>query len=148
LAVAGLSFCAEGEEEVIGMQLDPEGWLDIGALIENANKHGNVITLELLHEVVATNDKRRFALSDDGLRIRASQGRSVPDVNLELSPTPPPNESFHGTVAQFLPSIRLPGLRKRSRNHVHLSPDRETATKVGMRRGKPIVLTIAGVTVG
>jgi putative RNA 2'-phosphotransferase len=71
--------------------------LYIGALIENANKHGNVITLELLHEVVATNDKRRFALSDDGLRIRASQGRSVPDVNLELSPTTPPNESFHGS---------------------------------------------------
>ena len=51
------------------MQLDPEGWLDISALIKNASEHGKVITLELLHEVVATNDKKRFALSDDGLRI-------------------------------------------------------------------------------
>ena len=66
----------------------------------------------------------------------------MPDVNLELSPTAPPNELFHGTVAQFLASIRVQGLLKRSRNHVHLSSDRETATKVGMRRGKPVVLAI------
>ena len=29
-----------------------------------------------------------------------------------------------------------------SRLHVHLSKDRDTATKVGSRRGKPIILSI------
>ncbi|MDA1013332.1 MAG: RNA 2'-phosphotransferase [Planctomycetota bacterium] len=141
-----LSLVLRHKPEAIGMQLDPEGWLDIDALIQNAAKHGKAITLELLHEVVATNDKQRFSLSDDGLRIRANQGHSVPDVNLELSPTVPPHELFHGTVSQFLPSIQRQGLLKRSRNHVHLSADRETATKVAMRRGKPAILVIASET--
>jgi putative RNA 2'-phosphotransferase len=41
-----------------------------------------------------------------------------------------------------LDSIREHGLLKRSRNHVHLSADVETAKKVGARRGKPVILTI------
>lgn len=129
--------------DAIGMKLDPGGWLDINQLIENANKRGNSLTLDVLHEVVATNDKKRFALSDDGLRIRANQGHSVTGVDLNLTPTEPPGELFHGTVPQFLPAIYEQGLEKRSRNQVHLSVDRETAKKVGQRRGKPIILKIA-----
>ncbi len=124
------------------MQLDPEGWLPIDQLIENANRHGKRLTLELLHEVVATNDKKRFSLSEDGLMIRANQGHSVPDVELNLEPVSPPKSLYHGTVAAFIENIRHQGLLKRSRNHVHLSADMETAKKVGARRGKPVILTI------
>ncbi|MHB0961490.1 MAG: RNA 2'-phosphotransferase [Pirellulaceae bacterium] len=89
------------------------------------------------------NDKKRFALSDDGLRIRANQGHSVRHVDLDLPAVQPPTDLYHRTVAQFLASIRAQGLLKRSRNHVHLSADRETAMKVGIRRGEPVVLTVA-----
>ena len=140
-----LSLVLRHRPETIGMRLDDQGWMDIDALIEKANAHGKPITLELLHEVVATNDKQRFALSDDGLRIRASQGHSVASVDLQLTPVTPPDVLFHGTVPQFIPSIRKTGLDKRSRNHVHLSAERETATNVGTRRGKPVVLTIASM---
>lgn len=138
-----LSLVLRHRPETIGVQLDNQGWLPINELIENANKHGTSITLELLHEVVASNDKKRFALSDDGLRIRASQGHSLPTVELNLEPTEPPQTLFHGTVAAFIESIREQGLLKRSRNHVHLSSDVETASKVGSRRGKPIILRVA-----
>lgn len=124
------------------MQLDPEGWLPIDELIENANRHGKKLSLEMLHDVVAACEKKRFSLSDDGLRIRANQGHSVPDVELNLEPMAPPIQLFHGTVAPFIESIREQGLLKRSRNHVHLSADIETAKKVGARRGKPLILTI------
>lgn len=124
------------------MELDPDGWLDIDALIENANARGTAISLEVLHQVVATNDKRRFSLSEDGLRIRANQGHSIAGVDLNLSPIKPPLTLFHGTVSQFIPGIRRRGLLKRSRNHVHLSADRTTATEVGRRRGVPIVLLV------
>jgi putative RNA 2'-phosphotransferase len=137
-----LSLVLRHQPEVVGMQLDPEGWLLIDELIENANRSGTHLSLELLHEVVATSDKRRFALSEDGLRIRANQGHSVTDVELNLEPVVPPNVLYHGTVAAFLDSIREQGLLKRSRNHVHLSEDIETAKKVGARRGKPVILTI------
>ena len=137
-----LSLVLRHQPEVVGMQLDPEGWLPIDQLIENANRHGMQLTLELLHDVVATNDKKRFSLSDDGLKIRANQGHSVPDVELHLDPIVPPNMLYHGAVAAFIESIRQQGLLKRSRNHVHLSADLETAKKVGARRGKPLILFI------
>jgi putative RNA 2'-phosphotransferase len=138
-----LSLVLRHKPEVIGMKLDPDGWLEIDKLIENANQRGNKLTLELLHEVVATNDKRRFAFSDDGLRIRANQGHSLPGIDLNLLPVSPPIRLFHGTVQQFMPSIRERGLQKRSRHHVHLSVDRQTAEKVGLRRGNPVILIVA-----
>jgi len=124
------------------MKLDSDGWLEIDALIRNANDHGKSLTLELLHDVVATNEKQRFCLSDDGLRIRANQGHSVPDINLNLTAVAPPDQLFHGTVEQFLESIRTRGLCKRSRNHVHLSSSNDIARQIGARRGTPVILTI------
>ncbi|WP_182871315.1 RNA 2'-phosphotransferase [Stieleria mannarensis] len=141
-----LSLVLRHRLEVIGAELDPEGWLCIDELITQANAHGRRLSLELLHEVVATNDKKRFALSDDGLRIRASQGHSVSGVKLNLDQRTPPEILYHGAVAAFLDSIRATGLKKRSRHHVHLSPDGETATKDGSRRGKPIILRVAANT--
>jgi putative RNA 2'-phosphotransferase len=49
---------------------------------------------------------------------------------------------YHGTVAEFLEDIKKEGLQKMSRQHVHLSKDRETAIKVGGRRGVPQILTV------
>ncbi len=46
-------------------------------------------------------------------------------------------------MRKFLPDIRRDGLLKGERNHVHLSPDIETAKNVGSRRGKPVILEIA-----
>ena len=137
-----LSLVLRHQPEVIGMQLDAEGWLPIDELIENSKQRGTPITLKLLHEIVATSDKRRFSLSDDGLRIRANQGHSIAAVELNLQPVKPPDQLFHGTVAAFIESIREQGLHKRSRNHVHLSADEATAIKVAQRRGKPIILIV------
>ena len=137
-----LSLVLRHQPKVVGMKLDPEGWLPIDKLIENANRQGKQLSLELLHEVVASCEKKRFSLSDDGLKIRANQGHSVPDVELNLEAVSPPSYLYHGTVAAFVESIREQGLLKRSRNHVHLSADIETAKKVGARRGKPFILTI------
>ncbi len=137
-----LSLVLRHQPEVIGMQLDPEGWLPIDELIEKANRNGNQLSLDLLHEVVASCEKKRFSLSEDGLKIRANQGHSIAEVELHLKPAVPPTVLYHGTIAVFLEGIREYGLLKRSRNHVHLSSDIQTAKKVGARRGKPVVLNI------
>ncbi len=138
-----LSLVLRHRPEVIGVQLDSEGWVAIDRLLEAARQHGKSLTLELLHEVVATNDKQRFALSEDGLQIRASQGHSVAGVDLQLPPVEPLEQLYHGTIPAFLPGIRQQGLLKRSRHHVHLSADEATAVKVARRRGQPIILAIA-----
>ena len=137
-----LSLVLRHRPETIDLELDPQGWVTIDELLAAARRAGRPISRELLTRVVRENDKRRFAISDDQLRIRASQGHSV-DVDLGLDSVEPPGELFHGTVKKFLRSIRQQGLKPRSRQHVHLSPDVETATAVGNRRGEAIILIVA-----
>ncbi|MGW7068150.1 RNA 2'-phosphotransferase [Streptomyces sp. NPDC054855] len=127
------------QPERIGLTLDENGWVEIDALVAAAAAHGFRFTRAELEHVVAVNDKQRFAVA--GGRIRASQGHSV-DVDLNLPPAPPPAYLFHGTVAHSVAAIRAEGLRPMNRHAVHLSPDRETATRVGARRGRPVVLSV------
>ncbi|MEU7638663.1 RNA 2'-phosphotransferase [Streptomyces sp. NPDC039016] len=127
------------EPERIGITLDAQGWVPVAELIEAAARHGFPFSPAELEAVVADNDKQRYTL-DDG-RIRANQGHSV-RVELALPPAVPPGFLFHGTVARSVAAIRAEGLRPMSRHAVHLSPDRETAVRVGARRGKPVVLTV------
>ncbi len=139
-----LSLVLRHQPEVIGLSLDDAGWANVAELIELANKHKRPLTPELLQEVVLTNDKKRFAFSTDGSKIRASQGHSVV-VDLELPVVTPPEFLYHGTATRFLESIKQQGLLPGSRQHVHLSADHATAIKVGQRHGKPIVLVVAAL---
>lgn len=127
------------QPERIGLVLDPQGWVEIDDLLGAAATHGFRISRSELDHVVAANDKQRFAV--EGTRIRASQGHTV-SVDLGLAEAEPPAYLYHGTVAAALDAIRAEGLRPMARHHVHLSPDRETATRVGARRGRPIVLSV------
>jgi putative RNA 2'-phosphotransferase len=139
-----LSLVLRHEPSAAGVTLDPEGWVDVDDLLDGAARYGFSFTIDELEQVVRTNDKQRFALSADAKRIRANQGHSVV-VDLGLTPQTPPTVLYHGTVEEFVTSIMANGLEKRSRQHVHLSPDIATATRVGSRRGKAIILEIAAV---
>jgi len=137
-----LSLVLRHDPAAAGVTLDAEGWVGVDELLAGAARHGFSFTRAELEEVVQTNEKQRFAFSVDSQRIRASQGHSV-SVELGLTPETPPEVLYHGTVARFLSSIMDQGLDKRSRQYVHLSPDVETATRVGSRRGQPVILKIA-----
>jgi putative RNA 2'-phosphotransferase len=136
-----LSLVLRHKPEQIGLVLNREGWANIDELIEQAGAHGMPLTHALIAKVVATSDKRRFALDPAGQRIRANQGHSI-DVDLGLEPREPPEVLFHGTSAKSLAAIRTEGLEPGERQHVHLSPDETTAIKVGRRHGRPVVLRI------
>ncbi|MEU6835917.1 RNA 2'-phosphotransferase [Streptomyces rubiginosohelvolus] len=127
------------QPERIGITLDENGWVGVETLLSAAGLHGFAISRAELDHVVTVNDKRRFTVDSD--RIRANQGHTVA-VDLDLPPTEPPAYLYHGTVARVMDAIRAEGLRPMARHHVHLSPDRETATRVGARRGRPLVLTV------
>jgi len=137
-----LSLVLRHDPAAAGVTLDAEGWVGVDELLAGAARHGFSFTRAELEEVVQTNEKQRFAFSVDSQRIRASQGHSV-SVELGLTPETPPEVLYHGTVDRFLSSIMDQGLDKRSRQYVHLSPDVETATRVGSRRGQPVILKIA-----
>ncbi|MEO8270480.1 MAG: RNA 2'-phosphotransferase, partial [Aureliella sp.] len=81
------------------------------------------------------------------LRVREAGANKIRLWQSDFRTADLPEGSFDvvlaaGTVAPFIYSISQQGLRKRSRNHVHLSADEYTAVKVAQRRGKPIVLII------
>jgi putative RNA 2'-phosphotransferase len=136
-----LSLVLRHQPETINIQLDANGWTDIDFLLEKMNEHGFLINKDILRLVVETNSKKRFAVSEDGRKIRASQGHSV-DVELGYQPQKPPAILYHGTAETSIASILKTGLEKRSRHHVHLSAEEATAINVGQRYGKPVVLKV------
>lgn len=136
-----LSLVLRHQPEKIDIKLDDQGWVDVSLLLKQMKAYGKNIDFELLSEVVRTNDKKRFAFSEDGSKIRANQGHSI-SVDLKYKETEPPVFLYHGTVSKFIGDIKDKGLLKMNRHHVHLSESIETATKIGARRGKPIILTI------
>lgn len=136
-----LSLVLRHQPEKIGLALDPQGWADVDELLAKAQQAGVPVTLDILQAVVESNDKKRFAFSEDRRRIRAQQGHSI-EVELGLDPAAPPEELFHGTADRFLDSIRAQGLVAGKRQHIHLSPDGDTAVRVGQRHGRPVVLRV------
>jgi putative RNA 2'-phosphotransferase len=127
--------------ERIGLRLEDGGWVAVEALLVACAQHGMPITHAELDEVVARNNKQRFAYDASGTRIRASQGHSVA-VDLGLEPATPPAVLYHGTGAGTAAAIERAGLQKMRRHHVHLSTDVATARMVGARHGMPVVFEV------
>lgn len=148
-----LSKILRHEPDLVGARLDQQGWIDVDELVRCIERARGApgapkrmrslpeVDRYLIEKVVATSDKQRFALSQDGRRIRANQGHSI-EVDLALQVVVPPDVLYHGTAQSSWPAIEREGLTKRSRHAVHLSADVETARKVGGRHGKPFVLTV------
>jgi putative RNA 2'-phosphotransferase len=134
-----MSLGLRHEPAALGLPLDDAGWTSLEALRDGLRSQGEVVPVDDVQEIVRSSDKQRFALSADGLRIRANQGHSV-DVELGLLPQVPPEILFHGTSVETLPAIREQGLLRMARTHVHLSADQETAKSVARRRAGPFVL--------
>ena len=140
-----LSLVLRHKPESIGLSLDQGGWAKVDELLLKVNQAGVSLNKDLLQWVVDNNDRQRFCFSQNRQRIRANYGHSIP-VDLDFAPSKPPEFLFHGTATRFVESIKRLGLVPKKRNHVHLSPDQQTAIKVGGRHGQPIVLTIQAGT--
>jgi putative RNA 2'-phosphotransferase len=129
------------QPERLGLTLADGGWVKIEDLLKACAKNNFPISPDELKEVVERNDKKRFSFDAGGEKIRANQGHSV-EVDLQLKKQIPPARLFHGTATRNAAMIREHGLLKMARHHVHLSTDTETARKVGMRHGKPLIFEI------
>jgi putative RNA 2'-phosphotransferase len=136
-----LSLILRHAPETVGLKLEDDGWVKVDELIAACAKNGRTFTLNELQEVVETNDKKRFAFDESGNKIRASQGHSV-KVEIEFEEKTPPAILYHGTAEKNVRLILEKGLQKMRRHHVHLSADTETARKVGVRQGKPVIFAV------
>lgn len=126
--------------ETIGITLDEHGWANVDELIEGIAKT-RTFDMEMLEEIVATDNKQRFSFNEDHTMIRANQGHSIP-VDVELKKLSPPEVLYHGSAIKYEEAIDDIGLIPKSRLYVHLSKDYDTAVKVGSRHGKPVIYKV------
>ena len=136
-----ISLILRHKPDEIGIVLDDHGWANVDELIDGINKTGRYINMQLLEEIVRTDNKGRYSFNENKTLIRANQGHSIP-VDVELKEVVPPKILYHGTATRFLDNIKCQGIKSMSRLYVHLSEDLETAIKVGNRHGKCVVLVI------
>ena len=135
-----LSMILRHKPEEIGITLDEHGWANVEELIAGLAK-SKPLDMQILEEIVATDEKQRYSFNEDKTLIRANQGHSIP-VDVKLPVTQPPEYLYHGTGEKYMESIMKIGLIPKSRLYVHLSADYETAVKVGKRHGTPVVLLV------
>ena len=65
-----LSLVLRHKPELIGINMSKDGWVDVKELIDKSNKSSKYkskyyLTKNILDEVVANNDKKRFSYSPD-----------------------------------------------------------------------------------
>lgn len=131
-----LCFILRHKPQAIGITVDAVGFAKISDIIAGLAEQKTVVTVADVLTVFLEDDKQRFALSEDGLSIRAVQGHSFPVSNEAFTQATPPDILYHGTAEGNLESIFKNGLNPQSRQHVHLSDHIETARVVGLRYRK------------
>ena len=136
-----ISLILRHKPEEIGISLDDFGWAKVEDLINGINKSGRRIDIEILEEIVRTDNKQRYSFNEDKTKIRANQGHSIP-VKVDLMELKPPATLYHGTATKSLEGIQKQGIKSMSRLYVHLSKDFETAKQVGTRHGECVILVI------
>ena len=117
--------------------LDEHGWCIVDDLVKFAG-----FKLKDVHEIVRTDNKSRYELSQDNKKVRAVQGHSV-HIDAELQKCTPPKELYHGTKESVKMEIAKKGLLPMNRLYVHLTTELKTAQETADRRkGKSIILKI------
>ena len=137
-----ISLVLRHNPEAAGVTLDSEGYADTDLLIRGVAEKFRGFDMNTLEKIVAEDEKKRYSFNDDRTKIRANQGHSVQGVDPGLVEKIPPEVLYHGTAERFMSLIKAEGLQKMSRQYVHLSADKQTAEKVGVRHGKPVIITI------
>ena len=135
-----VSMLLRHHPEEAGVILDEHGWTDVEDLIEKVSPK-YPLTEEMLHQMAFAPDKQRYEFSEDGKRIRAVHGHSV-KVDLGYEEVKPPEILYHGTAEKYLDSILAEGLKKQSRQFVHLSEYKEQAEAVGKRHGRLVMFIV------
>lgn len=134
-----LSLVLRHAPEKAQIVLDKNGWANVADIIKNCS-----LTKDQLVTIVDTNNKKRFEFDDNQIRIRARQGHSI-EVDVELKEFVPNKSLYHGTAERFRDAIILDGIKKQTRQHVHMSDNKETARNVGSRHGEPAIFIVDAV---
>jgi len=120
--------------------LDAEGWLDIKIALKELKQQSTKLKEITIDDILAVSqefDKKRFEIKNN--KIRAKYGHSI-ETQIVYQPTEPPEVLYHGTTTKLIGTILEEGLKKMSRQYVHLSVEMDTALEVGKRHGPKVAI--------
>ncbi|CAL1273277.1 unnamed protein product [Larinioides sclopetarius] len=143
-----LSWLLRHGAESQGLNLDEGGFIDVQKVLNL--KQFEKISVDDVKRVVEQNDKKRFTLryNENCLQIRANQGHTLKvndDALLNLlTEEDVPQVVYHGTYLSKLKNIRLNGLSRMKRNHIHFTPKFPGDGSVisGMRSNCEVVIVV------
>ncbi|KAK0163082.1 hypothetical protein PV327_006793 [Microctonus hyperodae] len=135
-----LSYLLRHGAEKEGLHIKASGFVPI---VQILSKFKNC-TINDIKRIVENDKKQRFTLqmNDGSLEIKANQGHSIATVN-ELSLKLVENPDFdiiHGTYISHWPTIKIQGLSRMNRNHIHFAKDFKT--NCGLRQSAEIYIFI------
>lgn len=131
-----------------GLTIQSDGYISLQALLARPKLQKLKANLEKVQQVVAEDNKTRFTLrqdADDVWWIRANQGHSLIVDNLELERITDPSKYpvvLHGTYLPAWNKIKHEGLRRMTRNHIHLATGKFGEAKSGVRRNCEVFIYI------
>jgi len=137
-----ISYILRHNPQEYGLTLDNEGWVDLATLISSLRMQEQYKRLESadVESMVLYANKKRHVIHEG--RIKALYGHTLKE-KIEKEPTQPPEILFHGTSRKSAENIMKEGLLSQNRQYVHLSQDKETASRVGKRKDKnPVILAV------
>ena len=73
-----ISLVLRHKPDAVGIILDEHGWANVKELLDGINDTGRKIDMEILEEIVKTDNKQRYSFNEDKTLIRANQGHSIP----------------------------------------------------------------------
>ncbi|XP_061462853.1 tRNA 2'-phosphotransferase 1-like isoform X6 [Rhineura floridana] len=145
-----LSYALRHGAQKLGLHMGCDGFVDVAELLRLPQF--KLWNLDDVRRVVETNEKQRFAVrlhpSGGHLQIRANQGHSLQVSELELNPllelSDFPEVVAHGTYLRHWPAIRLSGLSRMGRTHIHLAAglSGDGAVLSGMRNNCEVAVVI------
>lgn len=135
-----VAYILRHRPEEFGITLQQDGWCNVEELLSKLDRE-NAVDFCVLEHIVNSDSKGRYEFSQDRTKIRALYGHST-QININYQPAKPPQFLYHGTQEGSIDKILQNGILKMSRQYVHLSKDIQTATSVGSRHGKAVVLKV------
>ena len=116
-----LSYLLRHHPEEAGLKLDKEGWCNVDDLLKALDIYESD-----LDEVVYNNT--RFVYNENKTKIKAAHGHSI-HVEYKNEKTPP-DILYHGTAKRLIEVITKKGLKKMTREAVHMSDNYDDALRI------------------
>ena len=124
----------------LGIELDKDGYAQLDKfLFKLSNKVLTELTIADIQYYLNNSEKKRFEIDIENNRIRAKYGHSV-DIDNTYDELLVPVPLYHGTPRSNIESILKNGLKKMSRNYVHVTSDINLAISTALRYADDYVI--------